>query len=122
MPLTLVSLPWRPSAGLARGPTYADAGRLFERFDHRREIGIGALVAHGGLPNPSDRFGDVDRHAQRSGLVEIEPHIFDHQPGGEPVIEGAREDRARELVTACARRAPDGLKQLNNHAGGDNTT
>jgi hypothetical protein len=49
-------------------------GGLFKRFDHVREIGIRALIVRGGLPETSDRLGDLGRHAQRLGFVEIEPH------------------------------------------------
>jgi len=42
-------------------------------------------------------FGDLHLQPQRLHLVEAQPDVLHHQPGGEAEIEAARQDRARNL-------------------------
>ncbi len=41
------------------------------------------------FPDALHRFGHRNRQAERGGLGEVQSHVFGHQAGGEPVVEGA---------------------------------
>jgi hypothetical protein len=48
-----------------------DAGSLFDRLDHRRGIGIVALIAHGVFLELPDRPGNFGRHTKSFRFVEV---------------------------------------------------
>ena len=70
--------------------THHNACRLFDRLDCGGEIRLRTHLADHDFPKAPDRFGDFHRQAKRFHLVQTQPHVLHHQPGGEAEIEAAR--------------------------------
>src|SRR5688572_2508755 len=75
-----------------------DAGPLFDDLRDACEVGIGAELCLRDRQHLTNRRTRDHRHTQRLGLVDAQPHVLVRQARRESEVEGARQDRSRELV------------------------
>src|SRR5208282_6397366 len=87
----------RAAARVSIAALHLDTRPFLDALDECREIARRPKLAVGVLPERAHGTPDPHRHLELLRLLEVELHVLVHEAGGEAVVEGARQDRAREL-------------------------